>query len=108
MSSSRKEKGPGRPPATTLEGREKQLIALATDLAEEQMRSGTATSQVITHYLKLGTTREVLEQDKLRADVKLLEAKIENMVSADKIEELYSEAIKAMRRYQGHEEEIDD
>lgn len=105
MATSRDKKGPQRPPATTRKGREDQLIAAAIDLAERQINDGTATSQVITHYLKLGSTREELEQARLRSENELLKAKINNMVSAERIDELYAQAIAAMRRYQGHPEE---
>ena len=81
---------PGRPPATTLEGRENQLIAEAVDLAEQQIRSGKASSQVITHFLKLGTTREKLEQERLANENSLLKAKVEALASSVRVEELYS------------------
>ena len=99
---------PKRPPATTPEARENQLISLAVSLAEEQMRKGTASSQVITHYLKLGTTRETLEQDKLRGENALLRAKVESLASHGRIEELYSKAIKAFRTYSGRPDEDDE
>lgn len=98
-------------PATTPEDRENQLIALAVDLTERQMREGTASSQVITHYLKLGSTREQLEQDKLRSENALLRAKIDDMGTAKNIEALYREALGAMKAYQGNptpDEEDDD
>lgn len=106
MTSRRDNIPPERPPATTLKGREDQLIAAAIDLAEKQIKNGKASSQVITHFLKLGSTREQVEQQRLQAEVRLLEAKIEGMVSAERIEKLYEEAITAMRRYQGHPEEV--
>lgn len=97
-------------PALTPEARENQLIYLATDLAEKQLRDGTASSQVITHYLKLGSSKEKLEQDILKENKKLLTAKTEALQSAKRIEELYTEAISAMRKYSGHggEEEYDE
>ena len=93
--------GKKRRPATTLEGREAQLVELADRLAERQLREGTASSQVITHYLKLGTTRERLEQERLRREISLMEAKEEAMASAIKVEEMYKEALEAMRSYGG-------
>lgn len=93
-------RGPLRP-ADTLEGRENQLIALATDLAEKQLREGTASSQVITHYLKLGTTRSQLELEKIERENRLLEAKSVALESAARVEELYTEAIKAFGIYHG-------
>lgn len=93
-----------RPPATTPEGRENQLIAAAVDLAYEQIKNGTASAQVITHYLKLGSTRERLEQERLMRENELMEAKIKNMASAANIEKLYNDAINAMRGYSGQDQ----
>ena len=99
-----------RRPATTPEGRENQLVSMAVDLVEQRMREGTASAQEIVHFLKLGSTREQLEQDRLRRENQLLTAKVENMESAKNIEKLYAEAISAMRSYQGQpvEEDLDD
>lgn len=112
MATSRKvnsQKKPTRPPATTPEGRENQLVSLAVDLAEKQLAEGTASAQVITHYLKLGSTREKLEQERIAQENKLLEAKVESMASVKRIEELYGEALNAMRSYAGQTEEaLDD
>lgn len=96
-----KEKQTRRRPATTPEGRENQLIAKAVDLAERQLQDGTASSQVITHYLKLASSREKLEQERLREEVGLLKAKAEAMASAKRVEELYVQALDAMRSYAG-------
>ena len=74
-------------PALTPEARENQMIALAVDLAEKQLLEGTASSQVITHYLKLGTTKEKLEREILEKQKALIEAKTENLESAKRIEE---------------------
>lgn len=95
-------------PAMTPEARENQLISLAVDLAEQQLRDGTASSQVITHYLKLGSTKEKLEKEKLEEENKLLRAKTEALQSQKVIEELYSEAINAMREYAGGSSEEDE
>jgi hypothetical protein len=77
------------------------MIELADQLAERQMREGTASAQVITHYLKLGSSRERLEQEKLGLEQELLRAKTEQIASSARQEELFSEAIRAMRAYQG-------
>lgn len=95
---------PRRRPATTEEGRENQLVSLAVDLVEKQLIDGTASSQVITHYLKLGSTRERLEQERLTRENQLLVSKVEAMESGKKVEELYAEALSAMRSYAGQEE----
>jgi hypothetical protein len=95
---------PKRPPATTAESREKQLIAAAVDLAEQQILAGNATSQVITHYLKLGSTREALEKERLRNENELLRAKVESLASMARAEDLYEKAVAAMRKYAGNPE----
>ena len=88
-------------PALTPEARENQLIYLATNLAEQQLRDGTASSQVITHYLKLGSTKEKIEKEILEKQKELITAKTESLQSAKRIEELYANAITAMRNYSG-------
>lgn len=90
-----------RRPATTPEGRENELVSIANDLAEEQLRNGTASSQVITHFLKLGSTRERLEQQRLEHENELTRVRIEAIESQKRVEELYLEALQAMRSYSG-------
>ena len=99
------DQSPSIRPAATPEAREHQLIAAATDLAERQIHEGTASAQVISHYLKLGSTREKLEQEKLLQENALLRAKIESLQSAKNVESLYSDAIAAMKSYSGHYDE---
>ena len=94
-------------PALTPEARENQLVSLAVDLAEQQLREGTASSQVITHYLKLGSTKASLEKEKIERENELLRARTESLQTAKRIEELYSEALDAMRRYSGNGVEDD-
>ncbi len=89
-----------RPPLTA-EGKEKQMISLAIDCAEKQLREGTASSQVITHYLKLASSKNELEMEKLRKENELLRAKTEAIKSAKSQEELYAKAIAAIRLYSG-------
>lgn len=88
-------------PALTPEARENQLISLAVDLAEKQLIEGTASSQVITHYLKLGSTKERIEKEILEKQKELIEAKTQNLQSVKRIEELYTDALEAMRNYGG-------
>lgn len=88
-----------RPPALTLEQRENELIELAVDLAAQQLREGTASSQVIAHYLKLGSTRERLERERLISENRMLRAKTEALDSQRRTEELYANAIQAMQGY---------
>lgn len=89
-------------PAITPEGREDQMIAYAINLAEEQLRNGTASSQVITHYLKLGSMKERQERQKLEEEIKLLKAKTEAIKSEQERNELYSQVIDAIRTYTPH------
>ncbi len=90
-------------PALTPEGREEQLINLAYNLVEQRLLDGTATSQETTHFLKLGSVRGRLEMEKLRRENEVLTAKKEDYDRSKHNEELYSEALKAMRTYSGAE-----
>ncbi len=94
--------------ALSAEARENEMIALAVDLAEEQLRSGKASTQVIVHYLKLATKKEELEQNMLAKKVELVTAQTENIKSAARIEDLYKEAISAMQIYSGNGEEEEE
>lgn len=90
-----------RKPATTPEARENQMISLAIDLAEKQLREGTASSQVITHYLKLGSIKEKTELERLKLENELTVAKTESLKAQKNIEELYANAMQAFKGYQG-------
>ncbi len=96
-----------RPPAKSVEARENQLIALAVDLAEAQLAKGTASSQVITHYLKLGSTKEKLEKELLEGKKVLMQAKTEALTSTKNIEELYKKALASMSTYRGSSDDED-
>lgn len=89
-------------PALTPEAREDQLVHLAVKLAEQQLMDGTASSQIITHYLKLATVNSQLEREKLKYENELTKAKIEAIQSQKASEELYKQALDAMRNYSGH------
>lgn len=78
------------------------MIELAVSTAEQMMMSGNAPAQIVTHYLKLGSSREKLEQERIEMQVELDRQKIERMKSEARVEELYTGAIEAMRRYQGN------
>ena len=95
-------------PALTPEARENQMIALAVDLVEQRLLDGTASSQETTHFLKLGSMKNRLEMEKLQEENRLLKARTEALQSAKRVEELYSEAIKAMRRYSGQRSDDDE
>ena len=95
-------------PALTPEARENQLISLAMDRAEQQLIDGTASSQVITHFLKLGTAKYQYETEKLKHDTELVKAKTESLAREDKMEELYANAIKSMQIYKGMGVEEDE
>ena len=94
-----------RKPATHPEARENQMINLATNLAEEQLRNGTASSAVIVHYLKLGTEKAKLERVKLEQEVELAKAKTKSIESSQESEVRYKEAIEAMKAYSGDSNE---
>lgn len=98
---------PSGSPARTPEARENQLIGLAIDLAEKQLRNGTASSSVITHYLRLGTPQARLEREKLENENKLLIAKAKAIESSERMEEMYKLALDAMRKYTGQQSEED-
>jgi len=77
------------------------MINLADKLAEKQLREGSASAQVITHYLKLGSSRERLEQEKLSLETELVKAKTDQIAGQQRQEELFANAIRVMRQYQG-------
>lgn len=102
MSVSDKSRSPRqRPPASTPEAREAQLVSLAVDLAEKQLADGTASAAVLSHYLKLATPRERLERKKIESENELLRAKVEALGSMQRQEELYAEAMQAFTEYRG-------
>jgi hypothetical protein len=90
-----------RRPALSPEARENQMIALAVDLAEKQLIEGTASSQVITHFLKLASTKERIEKEILEKQKELIEAKTQAIHSSQMRDETYKEVLEAMRSYQG-------
>src|SRR4051812_36571066 len=94
-------------PATSAEAREQSVSSLAYDLAEEQIQSGTASSQVLTHFLKMGSTRERLEQQRISHENQLLEVKREAIEGQKRVEELYMQALQAMRSYAGQDPETE-
>lgn len=89
-------------PALTPEARENQLVNLAMDVAEEQLLNRTASSQVISHFLKLGTAKAELEREKVAYENNLLKAKTEQIKSQEKTEEFYAKVLTAMQRYSGY------
>ncbi len=94
-------------PALSPEARENQMISLAMDLAEQQLRDGTASSQLITEFVKRGSTKARIEQEILVEQKELIEAKTQSLQSAQRIEELYKNALDAMRNYSG-QGDLDD
>lgn len=95
-------------PARSIEGRENQMIALAMDLAEKKLRDGTASNQLICHFLKHATVEAELEKEKIKADVELQKAKVESMEAAKLTEIKYEQVIDALKRYQGVEDNYDE
>ena len=95
-------------PALTEEADEQQMISLATDLAKKQLLDGTASSQVITHYLNLGSSKKKLESEVMELQKELLKAKTEALRSTAVVEELYTKAIQAMRVYSGNGDGVEE
>lgn len=95
-------------PALTPEARENQLISLAIDRAEQQLLDGTASSQVITHYLKLGSSKERLEKERLQHENELLKAKTQSLLAGQRSDEMYEQALKAFTRYSGESDEMEE
>ena len=117
MPSGRRAKSESRkhpPAAKTPELREQQMISLADELAEKQLREGTASAQVITHYLKLASSRERLEQARIKREIDLLEVKKAQIASMQQSQDLFEKALAAMssyqpqREYERSEDEYDD
>jgi hypothetical protein len=102
------EQGRKSPPATTLKGRENQMVSLAMDLVEKRIRAGTASSQETTHYLKLGSLSYQVELEIREQEKELIAAKIEALRSSKRVDELYANAITAMRSYSGNPDGSDD
>lgn len=94
--------------ALSPEARENQMISLAIDLAEKQLMDGTASSQVITHFLKLGSSKERIEKEILEKQKTLISAKTEAIQSNQKIEELYDNALRAMKKYTGEDNDEEE
>jgi hypothetical protein len=97
-----------RRPDISPEAREARLVSLAMDLAERQLRDGSAPATTVSHFLKMGSSREALEQEKLLVDTDLSRARSEALASAARIEILYADAIAAIKRYQGQESMEDE
>lgn len=97
-----------RPPARTPEEQEARMINLAMAMAEEQLENRTASSTVVSHYLKIATTREQEEMKKLKAEVKLLEARETSIGSQEETKQMYTEAIAAFKVYSGHDAEAEN
>ena len=89
-------------PALSAEAEENQNIALANNLAQEMLRNGTATSQIILHFLKQGSQKERLERERLEKENELLKAKTEELKATKRTEELMEEALNALTIYKGN------
>ena len=107
MAGKTKKERPLGPPATSLEGRQDQLTAAAYDLAEEQILAGTASSQILTHFLKAGSVREQEEIARLKAENELLRARADAMSQQGDLVALTQDAINAFREYSGKGEYYD-
>lgn len=99
---------PRLPPATTPEARENQMVSLAFDLAQKQLEDGTASAQVITHFLKFGSSRNRLEEKKIENENLLLKARVDQIASTAQNGDMYAAAIDAMKLYSGEVAEVVD
>lgn len=99
---------PSLTPAMTPEGQEDQLISLAVDLAIKRLQDGSASNQLVTELIKLGTTKERLAKEKLQRENEMLKAKTEALEAAKENGERYAAALRAMREYSGYSEVDDD
>lgn len=99
---------PRRPPGRTPDAREKEIISKAYDLVEKQIEEDRVSAQVLAHFIKRGSTREHIEEELIAAKVEMEKAKVEAMASQARVEELYEDAIKAMRSYSGQDEPEDE
>lgn len=95
----KKDEDKGMRPASTPEAREMQLVNLAVNLAEKQLREGTASPSVINHFLKIASRRDVIEREILEKQAKLIDAKTNSIVKEKEQEELAKAAIEAMKSY---------
>ena len=91
-----------RRPALSPDARENQMISYAMDLVEQRLLDGTASSQETTHFLKLASSKALLEKKNLEEEYKLKQAKTEQLQAQKRSEELFEKAIKAMRNYSGN------
>ena len=91
--------------ASTPEGRENEMIMLAYLEVEQRIRNHTATSQELVHFLKMGSEKERLEREKLEVEMELQRVKADAIESSKHMEELYNNAIDAMKLYSGSEED---
>ena len=96
------------PPATTQDAREKQLICMAYDLAEIRMRNGTASSQEVVHFLRMGSQRDKLEKEIMGEQKKLVTAKAGAYESARNLETMINDAMEMFKVYNGKGEENED
>lgn len=107
MAASKNEKNLRRPPATTPQARENQLSAMAYDYAEKQFRDGTISSQTLNHFLKAGSTIEMLQKQKIVLEQELLKARVEAMGATNRLEELTEDALTAFKTYAGNGDDDD-
>lgn len=95
-------------PAINPDARENQLITLALDLVEQRLRDGTASSQETTHFLKAASQKYQFELERIKLENELTAAKTKSIANSEEVKVLYENAIKAMKRYSGHEDEEDE
>ena len=92
----------------SVEAHQNQMISLANKCAEEQLRKGTASSQIICHYLKMGSERERLAVEQAKADLELTKAKTKAIESSERMDEMFTKALKVFSSYRGETDGEED
>lgn len=95
-------------PGLSRETDENQCIALSIDIAKQKLLDGTAPTSMVMHFLKLGTTRELLEREMMEQQKELMEAKKQALESQAKVEQMYADAMRAMQKYSPYSVEDDN
>lgn len=99
---------PVRPPARTPKQIEDELISATYELARQQIADKSVSSQTMSHFLKMGSSREEAERKKLESENALLKARVDNLQSMVNSESLAAEAIAAFRAYAGAEQVVEE
>lgn len=84
------------------------MVNLAYSAVQKRIEDGTASAMELVHFLKIGTTEHELQMRLLEAENELRAAKKAELESRQNVEELYKNALAAMRSYRGAPEDDDE